>query len=147
MEFMTDTENFYKITESEKYQRTKNFTQHGVYSVYDHSIYVCQTCFRMADKLRLKINRESLVKAALLHDYFLYDWHDKSSPKLHGFRHAKIAAENAKRDYGLTKKEYRMMAAHMFPLGWRIPSSKEAILITLADKYCAMKETLKRKKK
>lgn len=51
--------------------------------------------------------------------------------KLHGFRHAKIAADNAKRDYGLTKKEYRIIASHMFPLGWRIPTSKEAILLTL----------------
>lgn len=144
---MTDIEIFQQITSSANYQKTKNFRQHGIYSVYEHSIYVCQTALKLSDFLHLKINRNSLTKAALLHDYFLYDWHDKESPKLHGFRHAKIAADNAKRDYGLTKKEYRIIASHMFPLGWRIPTSKEAILLTLADKYCATMESFRRKAK
>lgn len=140
---MRDTENFKKITSSEKYLRTKKYVQHGDFTVYDHSVYVCSTCFKLAKKLHLKIDRESLAKAALLHDYFLYDWHDKNHPRLHGFRHAKIAAENAKRDFGLTEKEYKIIRSHMFPMGTKIPSSKEALILCLADKYCATRETVK----
>jgi uncharacterized protein len=144
---MKDSENFNKITTDEKYLQTKNFMQHGNVSVYDHSISVAEASLKISKKLHLKVNKESLIKGALLHDYFLYDWHDKNHPKLHGFRHAKIAAENAKRDFGLTKKEYKMICSHMFPLGWRLPTSKEALVLTLADKYCATKESLKKFKR
>jgi uncharacterized protein len=88
-----------------------------------------------------------MVKVALLHDYFLYDWHDKNHPKLHGFRHATIAANNAMRDFGLTKKEYRAIRTHMFPLNLRLPTSREAFILTLADKYCATLETISTLKK
>lgn len=144
---MKDSENFRKITTDSKYLKTKNFMQHGNVSVYDHSISVAKTSVKISEKLHLKVDKESLIKGALLHDYFLYDWHDKNHPKLHGFRHAKIAAENARRDFGLTKKEYRMISSHMFPLGWRLPTSKEAFILTLADKYCAAKESIKKFKR
>ena len=143
---MTDSENFQKITNDEKYLRTKDFMQHGKVSVFDHSIAVAEASVKISKKLHIKVDREALIKGALLHDYFLYDWHDKNHPRLHGFRHAKIAAENAKRDFGLTRKEYKMISSHMFPLGWRIPTSREAFILTIADKYCATKESLKRKK-
>ena len=88
-----------------------------------------------------------MIKAALLHDYFLYDWHDKDHPKLHGFRHATIAAKNAKRDFGLTKKEYKAIRSHMFPVNLRLPTSREALILTLADKYCAARESIRFRKK
>lgn len=143
---MTETKNFKKITEDKRFKTGKNFIQHGEFSVYDHSIYVCSTCFKLSKKLHLKVDEESLVKGALLHDYFLYDWHDKNHPKFHGVRHAKIAAENADRDFGLNEKERKMIESHMFPLGLKVPSSKEAILLCIADKYCATRETLKDRK-
>ena len=144
---MTDSENYQKIVNSDEFKRTKNFKQHGQTSVFDHSVYVAATSLKISKKLHIKIDRESMIKGALLHDYFLYDWHDKNHPRLHGFRHAKLAAENAKRDFGLTKKEYKMISAHMFPMGLRLPSSKEALILCIADKYCAVRESLHRRHK
>ena len=143
---MTNTKNYHKITNDERFQKSKDFVQHGDFSVYDHSIYVCETCFKMSKVLHLKVDSESLAKGALLHDYFLYDWHNKNHPKFHGFRHAGLAAENAKRDFGLNSKEEKMIRAHMFPLGLKVPTSREAILLCIADKYCATRETLKGKR-
>ncbi|MDO4967194.1 MAG: HD domain-containing protein [Candidatus Saccharibacteria bacterium] len=139
---MTNTKNYHKITNDERFQKSKDFVQHGDFSVYDHSVYVCETCFKMSKVLHLKVDSESLAKGALLHDYFLYDWHDKNHPRFHGFRHAGLAAENAKRDFGLNSKEEKMIRAHMFPLGLKAPSSKEAILLCIADKYCATVEAV-----
>lgn len=139
---MTNTKNYHKITNDERFQKSKDFVQHGDFSVYDHSVYVCETCFKMSKVLHLKVDSESLAKGALLHDYFLYDWHDKNHPKFHGFKHAGLAAENAKRDFGLNSKEEKMIRAHMFPLGLKVPSSKEAILLCIADKYCATVEAV-----
>ena len=139
---MEKTAAFKQITESKQYQRTKDLRQHGNVTVFEHSLSVAETSLKISQKLHIKIDEESMVKVALLHDYFLYDWHDKNHPKLHGVRHAGFAAKNADADFGLTKKEYKAIRAHMFPLGIRIPSSREAIVLTLADKYCAAKESL-----
>lgn len=138
---------FKTITESKEYQRTKSFMQHGTVSVYDHCVSVAETSLKISKKLHIKVDEDSMIKVALLHDYFLYDWHDKNHPMLHGFRHPTIAAKNASRDFGLTKKEYKAIRAHMFPLNLRVPMSREAIILTIADKYCAAKESLRRRKK
>ena len=143
---ISDSESYQKITSDKKFLRTKNYIQHGTVSVYDHSISVAKASLKISRKLHLKVNTESMVKVALLHDYFLYDWHDKDHPKLHGFRHASFAAKNARRDFGLTDKEYKAIRSHMFPLNLRIPTSREALVLTLADKYCATKETIKNRK-
>ena len=144
---MEKSKTFRAITESEKYQQTKNYIQHGNVSVFDHCVYVANVSLKLSKKLHIGIDEEMMIKTALLHDYFLYDWHDsKSRPHFHCFKHAKIAAENAKRDFGLNKKEYKILRSHMFPLGLRLPTSREAIILTLADKYCATKESFRRKK-
>lgn len=144
---MIDTKIYQEIINSPKYQRIKKFRQHGDYSVYDHSVNTCETCFKIAKKFHLKIDSTAMTKAALLHDYFLYDWHDKDCPKLHFTRHPARAARNAKRDFGLTKKEEKIILSHMFPAGLNFPTSKEAFILTLADKRCAIQEFFHSKKK
>lgn len=137
---------FRDIAESKEYQRTRNLRQHGNVTVFEHSVYVASTSLKISKKLHIKVDEDVMIKCALLHDYFLYDWHDKNHPKLHGFCHASIAAENADRDFGLTKKEYKAIRSHMFPLNLRFPSSREALVLTLADKYCAASEIIKTRK-
>lgn len=140
---MSEDDIYKFIVNSENFKKEKEFMQHGSTTVYDHSLYVTKTCFSLVKKLHLNVNKESLMKGALLHDYFLYDWHVKdSSHRLHGFRHAKFAHDNALKDFGLNKKEKNMILSHMFPLGYRIPRYKESIILCLVDKYCATVETL-----
>lgn len=139
---MEKTTAFKMITESKEYKRTKNLRQHGNVTVFEHSLSVAETSLKISEKLHLKIDEESMVKVALLHDYFLYDWHDDDHPKLHGLRHATIAAKNADRDFGLTKKEYRAIRSHMCPMNLRFPTSREGLILTIADKYCAAKESI-----
>ena len=66
--------------------KTAQYIQHGNTSCLLHSIAVAYFCYRLSVKFNfLKLHRRELVRGALLHDYFLYDWHipDKSRP-LHG---------------------------------------------------------------
>ena len=77
----------------------------------------------------------------MLHDFFLYDWHDKNHPKLHGFKHPYIALENAKERYDLSTKEEDIIKKHMFPLTLIPPRYKESYIICLADKICSLLET------
>ena len=53
--------------------------------------------------------------------------------------------DNANNDFGLNKIERNMIYTHMFPLNLRIPRYKESIILCLADKIVATKETIKRK--
>ena len=117
--------------------------QHGTTSIYRHSLNVAYTSLWMMERWQICLEPKSLVRGALLHDYFLYDWHQKDhSHRLHGFRHPKTALGNAQRDYHLNWKEKNIIARHMFPLIPVPPQCREAWIVCLADKWCALRETV-----
>ena len=126
-------------------QAEKGFVQHGSVSVYRHSQQVAVMSVRIARLLavaHISVNLPSLVKGALLHDYFLYDWHIRDrSRKNHALYHADYAVSNAQRDFGLTERERNMIRSHMFPLSLEIPRYRESVILTVADKLCATGET------
>ena len=124
---------------------SRRFVQHGRVSVYAHSLSVAVVCLALARALRLRVNEPALVRGALLHDYFLYDWHERdASHRWHGFHHARRALENAERDFALTDIERNMIASHMFPLSWPAPRRRESALLYAADKLCTLREMLGR---
>ena len=133
------------INDMEKTGRSslqKEHFQHGRISVFDHSINVARTSLKLAGLLGIAVNKRELARGALLHDYFLYDWHEKDkSHCLHGFRHAGTALRNARQDFSLSKTEENIISRHMFPLTPLPPLCREAWIVCIADKYCAVKET------
>ena len=124
-------------------QREKLLIQHGETTVYAHSVRVALLSVRIAQALRLKVNPRALVRGALLHDYFLYDWH-KPHPdnKWHGFTHPRTALQNAERDFELDPRERDMILRHMFPLVPVPPVHREGFILCLADKISALRETV-----
>ena len=124
----------------------REYVQHGDVSVYEHVLAVAQASCRIADWLErrgVRVERSSLVRGALLHDYFLYDWHVADpSHRLHGFRHPFTALRNADRDYVLTPRERTIIVRHMFPLVPIPPTCREAWIVCGADKLVALRETL-----
>jgi len=133
------------IFEHPNFLLQNNFIQHGDTTVLQHVITVAFIALLIKRKLKIKCDERRLVRGALLHDYFLYDWHLKDNnphPRLHGFYHPGIAKENAIRDFNISKKEQDIIAKHMWPLTIVPPSSKEAWLVTLADKYVSSKESI-----
>ncbi len=130
-----------EILSSPQMQREKLFIQHGTVSCFDHSVAVAYTSLQLAASWRIKVDQRSLVRGALLHDYFLYDWHEADpSHRLHGFRHAKKALWNARKDFSLNAKEEDIIVKHMFPLNLSLPRYRESVLVILADKWCALAE-------
>lgn len=131
------------ILSSTGMQLEKKFIQHGHTSVYEHSYNVAYMCIYISLFFRIKVDKRSLVRGALLHDYFLYDWHvpDKSH-RFHGFTHAKKALNNAKHDFILSRIEEDMIKKHMFPLNLSPPKYRESIILCIADKICSLKETI-----
>lgn len=125
------------IKEEEKYMH------HGSVSVFEHSYRVTFFCVLFSLFLPFKFDKRSLIRGSLLHDYFLYDWHeDDPSHKWHGFIHARRALENASRDFELCNIEKDIIVKHMFPLNITPPKYRESVLVCLTDKICATFETL-----
>lgn len=122
-----------------EYEKTQR--QHGNTTCFKHSVSVAYLSVWMAKVFRSEVDMKSLVRGALLHDYFLYDWRESDpSHKWHGFTHAKTACKNADRDFGLNDVEKDIILRHMFPLNITPPKYKESAIICCADKLCALLE-------
>ena len=132
------------VLSSQGHKKCEKYIQHGDTSVREHTISVACMCVNLAQKTHLKYDYSSLVRGALLHDYFQYDWHighPDLEGKLHGFKHPEIALKNAEKEFQLTEKQRDIISHHMFPLTLRPPKCKEAWVVTMADKYCSLLET------
>ena len=131
------------ILESKGMEIERICVQHGTFSVFDHSLFVTSMCIRISKKFKIKVDERALIRGAMLHDYFLYDWHEPlKKNRLHGFKHPKIALENAMREYTLGRIEQNMILRHMFPLKLKPPKYREAVILCISDKLCATYETV-----
>ena len=131
------------LEKSGRFSLERRYLQHGSCSVYRHSVSVALCAVSMALFLRCRLDYESLVRGALLHDYFLYDWHTRAGvPLTHGFTHPRRALLNAESDFLLTACEKDIIAHHMFPLVPVPPATKAGWLVCIADKVCALRETV-----
>ena len=132
---------------SRNFNSTKGYIQHGNMTVNQHCMNVAKYSLAISDKLHIRCNRKELIRGALLHDYFLYDWHDGEAKKptnLHGFYHPGIALRNASQEYDLTPRERDIIIKHMWPLTLtRVPMCREAWIVTTADKWCSLLETFR----
>ncbi|PST47491.1 phosphohydrolase [Bifidobacterium callitrichos] len=135
-----------EVIEHRHMQIERRCFQHGNVSTFAHSIRVACLAVWIADRAHLwrHVDLKSLIRAALLHDYFLYDWHDwdDGEHRLHGFTHGGAALRNALRDFRLNAIERDSIANHMFPMTPTPPRYVEGYLVTIADKLSATRETL-----
>ena len=124
------------------------FIQHGRVSTLEHCIHVANLSYAMDKRLSLNSDLKVLLTGAMLHDFYLYDWHqsDNGTHRLHGFRHAEIACINAQKFFQIDDKIRHVIASHMWPLNLRkLPHSKEAWIVWIADKCVSLHETLFRR--
>ena len=139
-----------QLMSSDAVQKMREYTQHGCVSTYDHCAAVAWFSLILYASLRKRFHIEAdiheLLTAAFLHDFYLYDWHDKNHPRLHGFYHPGYAAENAKTYFGVSSHTLQIIRTHMWPLTiTHVPASTEAWIVCAADKYAALRETFLRK--
>ena len=131
------------IITNEDFLKLKEIKHHNE-SIYDHCIDVGYKAYKLA-KL-LKLNHIECARAGLLHDFFLYDWRKCGTrgvhhlKKMHAFHHPTVALENALKHFVLTNLEIDIIKKHMFPVTIIPPKYKESWLITMIDKYLAVKE-------
>ena len=112
-----------------------NYIQHSCVTTLEHCVFVSYLSFLMCRFLGL--NYYAAARGGLLHDLFLYDWHDSDKRgKLHGFTHPTAALKNACEHFELTNMEKDIIKKHMWPLTISFPKYKESYIVSLADKLC-----------
>lgn len=135
------------IFDGGRFNEMEQNIQHGKTTTKEHVMNVANISMKLGDALKIHYSKRELVRGALLHDYFLYDWHEHATeengrPKtFHGIKHPGIALKNAEEDFELSDKEREIIHKHMWPLTvTRVPRSREAWLVVAADKVATVSE-------
>ncbi len=138
-----------EILENENFLSMRDYLHHGNINCLQHTLQVAARAYYMT-RIRPGIDVISTVRAALLHDFYLYDWHT-DSPGLHGLKHPTIALANAQKLFTLNEIERDAIKRHMWPLTPFPPRFRESYIVTFADKlvtwgdYSGMMEPYKEK--
>ena len=131
---VTERERLYAILEkydqNPKVQQMREFIQHGDVTTYQHCKNVVLVSCWLNHRLHLGADETSFHGIRRLFE-------------MHGFSHPSRACVNAEKVFHVTKKEQSIISSHMWPLTFRhVPSCREAIIVCLADKYCAVVESM-----
>lgn len=131
----------YDLANHPTVQKMKLYRQHYDTNCFDHCYNVAFYSYLICKKLNL--DYISVSRAGMLHDLFLYDWRKKQPEhkRFHGFRHPRIALNNASKLFELNEKEKDIILKHMWPITIIPPKYIEGYIITLTDKYCALEES------
>ena len=82
------------ILRSKNFRSTRSHVQHGNMTVTDHSMNVAKYSLAISEKLHIPCEKKELIRGALLHDYFLYDWHTQIMSAHISFMDSIIPAEH-----------------------------------------------------
>nr|WP_239548844.1 HD domain-containing protein [Streptococcus loxodontisalivarius] len=121
-----------------RFQKLDGIVQHHHSTRMEHSINVAYTSYKIAKKFGW--DAKSTARGGLLHDMFYYDWRDTKFTKGHAWTHPRIAVRNANKITTLNKKEEDIILKHMWGATIAPPRYKEGYIVTMVDKYWAVKE-------
>jgi uncharacterized protein len=128
-----------EIIENEEVRSMRQYNQHRGVDCLKHSLNV--SVFSYLICRRLGLDYKSAARGGLLHDFFLYDWHEGNPHGgLHAFRHPKIASINANKTFNLNKREQDVIKKHMWPLTVAFPKYPETFVVVLVDKFFCVRE-------
>lgn len=121
-------------------QDLRYYKHHHMNTRYNHSLEVSYLTYKWSK--RMGMNYGSAARASLLHDLFYYDCKDDRDivPENHLAEHPQISLMNARQITQLTELEEDMILKHMWLPGRPRPSYKESWVLTVMDKYCAVKD-------
>lgn len=130
------------LIRDEAVQSMNKYIQHSDINCFEHSLNVSYISYLICRYLGF--DYKSAARGGLLHDFFLYDWHNtKPENGLHGLVHPRIALNNAMERFILNEIEMDIIEKHMWPLTIKLPKYKETYVVLLADKYCSIMEITK----
>lgn len=131
------------LLDNELVQQMKQYMHHGHTTCFQHCLNVSYYNYLLCR--RLSLDCRAGARAGLLHDLFLYDWHDYvkvPGQRAHGWTHAATALKNVQANFTITPVEADIIEKHMFPLNIALPKYRETVVIILVDKMCGAWEVM-----
>ncbi|MBQ1546174.1 MAG: HD domain-containing protein [Clostridia bacterium] len=132
------------LQNNEHVLQMQNFHHHGTETVFDHCLHVVMTSLAIARLFSLSEDETAnIIIGGMLHDFFLYDWHEGRIRKdgIHCWLHPTVALANAAAYFELNNRQRNIIRSHMFPATLlHPPRCKEAWIVSIADKICAIQE-------
>ncbi len=128
------------ILAHKEFRRLDSFFHHTT-SILEHVKAVAWLTFRVCRALRL--NYVSATRGALLHDFFLYDWHEykrNGNQPNHGLNHPRVALKNSLKHFTLNELEQDIILKHMWPKLFGYPRHLESWIVSFIDKYVTITE-------
>lgn len=128
-----------ELLAADSVQRLEKFIHHYHVNRLEHSLNVSYTSFKIAKKF--KLNARSTARAGLLHDLFFYfPKNEKNKEKSHAYIHSRIAVHEAEKITELSDLERDIILKHMWGRTLALPRYKESYIVSLVDKYWALRE-------
>ena len=125
----------------EKVREMHQYPHHRDVDTLYHSVCVSYLTYKICEKMHW--HPKEATRAALLHDFYLYNWYTDKHDEWHAFLHPKMACKNAEHYFGaLTPRQEDMILCHMWPLHLAPPHSREGFVLTFADKVCAVRDLI-----
>lgn len=136
------------ILETAEFHQALEQTHHDKTTVGAHSMEVACTALaisRMLNGIHISTNEKQMIRAALCHDLGILGRYDKFANNfVCCYRHPKDSVRVAEKLLGgLTSIERDVIAHHMWPVTPVPPRHREAYIVTLADKICAIREIIR----
>lgn len=129
------------ILQHEQFLKLKEYHHHSNH-IYDHAARVSYLSFRISKALGM--DYQAAARGGLLHDFFLYDWHERKDRdekrSTHGKEHPFIALANARTYFSVNDMEEDIITKHMFPKTHALPRYKESVVVSICDKLSAIYE-------
>ncbi len=130
------------IIQNYDFLRLAGYCHHGT-SLLEHCYIVSYLSYLLCRQLGLDF--VAAARGGLLHDFFLYDWRaykrERQGPN-HGLNHPRVALANASKHFSLSAKEREIILLHMLPKAWGLPRHPESWIVSMVDKYVAVRELL-----
>ena len=136
MEFL---ETVSDITAVPAYQMLKKFVHHNSTTRYQHCLNVAWYTFIICRQAGL--DYKSAARGAMLHDFYLYDTNEfRKTGMNHNAVHPRCAFKNACKYFDVNDVMKDCILNHMWPATTAKPATKEGLILTFVDKYCASLE-------
>lgn len=137
------------VLQSEEMKKAFEQTHHQWSTVGEHTFRVAfssvMICYALR-KLNIKVSIPAVVIGALCHDLGILGRNEKfSSAKECSIEHPKDSVEVARSLIGeMPEKTEDIIERHMWPAGEsEVPNSIEGVVVSVADKYSAVKDLVK----
>ena len=122
-------------------QGMTRYHHHRTIDTHYHSVFVSYRVLKLCHAFGVTQDCREIVRAALLHDFYLYEWYTEKHDENHIYYHPKASVRNIEAHLGvLSPMQRNMILSHMFPMAVEPPRSVGAWLLTVADKQCASED-------